>query len=64
MITILKKRGNLFSSKRRTEALNQAQEDNYQVAIFDDGLQDYSIKYDVNLLCFNSLNWIINLHHI
>jgi tetraacyldisaccharide 4'-kinase len=57
---LLKSRGNLFSSKKRVVALNQAVENNYQVAIFDDGLQDYSINYDLHLLCFNSLNWIGN----
>lgn len=57
---LLKSRGNLFSSKKRVEALNQAVKNNYQVAIFDDGLQDYSINYDLHLLCFNSLNWIGN----
>ena len=29
-------------------------------AIFDDGLQDSSIKYDMEIVCFNNLNWIGN----
>ena len=31
-----------------------------QVVIFDDGLQDRSIKYDIKICCFNSYNWIGN----
>ena len=32
----------------------------YKMAIFDDGLQDISIKYDLEIVCFNNLNWIGN----
>ena len=57
---LLASRGKLFSAKKRNEALIEAEKDNYQIAIFDDGLQDYSIKYDISLVCFNNLNWIGN----
>ena len=57
---LLASRCKLFSAKKRSEALIEAEKDNYQIAIFDDGLQDYSIKYDVSLVCFNNLNWIGN----
>ena len=30
------------------------------MAIFDDGLQDISIKYDLEIVCFNNLNWVGN----
>ena len=30
------------------------------MAILDDGLQDYSINYDLIFVCFNNLNWIGN----
>ena len=30
------------------------------MAIFDDGLQDKSIEYDLNIICFNNLNFIGN----
>ena len=33
---------------------------NYKIAIFDDGLQDKSIDYDLKFVCFNSKNWIGN----
>jgi len=57
---ILASNGKLFCEKKRIKALNQAINENYQIAIFDDGLQDYSINYDINLICFNSNNWIGN----
>jgi len=57
---ILEKRGKLFISNKRSLALQKALDENYQVAIFDDGLQDVSINYDLNFLCFNNLNWVGN----
>ena len=54
---LLEKKGRLFLAKTRYKALQRAEEENYQIAILDDGLQDLSIKYDVNLVCFNNLNW-------
>tara|TARA_B100000963_G_scaffold341455_1_gene341157 strand:- start:860 stop:1792 length:933 start_codon:yes stop_codon:yes gene_type:complete len=57
---ILKNNGKLFLSSKRTEAIKQAEIENYEVAIIDDGLQDNSIDYDIKLLCFNNINWIGN----
>ena len=57
---LLGSRGKLFTANKRIRALIEAEKENYQIAIFDDGLQDYSIKYDVSLVCFNNLNWIGN----
>ncbi len=57
---LLKSYGKLFVAKKRIDALSQAVKENYEVAIFDDGLQDYSINYDISLVCFNTINWIGN----
>jgi len=57
---LLSNNGKLFTAKKRSWALSEAENENYQVAILDDGLQDYSIKHNVNLICFNNLNWIGN----
>jgi tetraacyldisaccharide 4'-kinase len=57
---LLSNNGKLFTAKKRSWALSEAENENYQVAILDDGLQDYSIKHNVNLVCFNNLNWIGN----
>ena len=56
---ILKSRGKLFLSSKRIDALNQAKNENYEVAILDDGLQD-SINYNLSFVCFNNINWIGN----
>ena len=57
---LLKNKGKLFSEKKRTDSLNKALRQNYKVAIFDDGLQDKSINYDISIVCFNDLNWVGN----
>ena len=57
---ILEKNGKLFISNSRIDAIKQAENANYEVAIFDDGLQDHKIKYDVRIVCFNTINWIGN----
>jgi len=54
---LLEKEGRLFLAKTRFEAIQKAEKENYEFAILDDGLQDPSIKYDFNLVCFNTLNW-------
>ena len=58
--SILKNHGNIFVSKSRVKALQEAEDKNFEIAIIDDGLQDKSIKYDVNIVCFNNINWIGN----
>jgi len=57
---LLAKNGTLFSNLKRITALDEAISEGFEVAIFDDGLQDSSIKFDVEIVCFNNLNWIGN----
>ena len=57
---LLSKNGTLFSNLKRITALDEAISKGFEVAIFDDGLQDSSIKYDLEIVCFNNLNWIGN----
>jgi tetraacyldisaccharide 4'-kinase len=54
---LLESRGKLFLSTKRLHAINQAASDNYEVAILDDGLQDFSLECDIKIVCFNNLNW-------
>jgi len=42
----------LITNKSRIEALKKA-ETNFDIAILDDGLQDYKIKKDISIVCFN-----------
>ena len=46
--------------KTRLEALRQAEKENYEVAILDDGLQDKSINHNLSFICFNNISWIGN----
>ena len=57
---LLEKRGKVFSSLKRIDAINQAVDEEFDVAILDDGLQDQTLKCDINFVCFNSKNWIGN----
>jgi len=50
---LLSSNGKLFCKKNRVIATNDAFKENFDVAIFDDGLQDKNIKYDINIVCFN-----------
>jgi len=57
---LLNNYGKLFVALNRVDAIKQAEKENYDVAILDDGLQDKSIVYDLSFVCFNNLNWIGN----
>ena len=57
---LLSNSGQLFTSIKRVAALDEAISQGFKMAIFDDGLQDNSIKYDLEIVCFNNLNWIGN----
>ena len=57
---ILEKNGKLFTASNRQTAINEAIKQGYQIAIFDDGLQDFSIDYDLRFVCFNNINWVGN----
>ena len=50
---LLSSNGKLFCKKNRVTATNDAFKENFDVAIFDDGLQDKNIKYDIKIVCFN-----------
>ena len=49
---LLKNNGKLFLSSRRLNAILQAENENYEIAILDDGLQDNSIDYDIKICMF------------
>ena len=57
---LLENNGKLFLSLNRREAIQNAINENYEVAILDDGIQDKSITYDLSFICFNNINWIGN----
>ncbi len=57
---LLNNSGKLFVNSKRKNAIRQAEYEGYEIAILDDGLQDYSINFDISFVCFNNLNWIGN----
>ena len=44
----------VFFENKRSNSLKIAISQKYEVAILDDGMQDYSIYKDLNIVCFNS----------
>ena len=59
-ISMLKNVGPTFVSKNRVEAIENLINKNHDVAILDDGFQDFSINKNFSLICFNSNQWIGN----
>tara|TARA_B110000444_G_C18815276_1_gene584790 strand:+ start:793 stop:1734 length:942 start_codon:yes stop_codon:yes gene_type:complete len=57
---ILNRETKLYCSKSRKKSINEAIYDKMDIVIFDDGLQDKSINYDLKFVCFNSQTWIGN----
>ena len=51
---------NLIVNKNRVKGLAELENNNYDFAILDDGLQDYRIKKDLSIVCFNSNQLIGN----
>ncbi len=59
-IKMLEKIGKVYTDKSREKAINSLISSNYNVAILDDGFQDFSIKKNFSILCFNSRQLIGN----
>ena len=57
---ILNSHTRLYCEKNRNLALSQAIKDSVHVVIFDDGLQDRSMSYDLSFVCFNNIKWVGN----
>ena len=57
---ILENRSEFITSDNRKKVIQKAIKENYELLIFDDGLQDKLIDYDFKLVCFDSKNWIGN----
>ena len=57
---LLSSNGQLICEKNRVDAVKQAINQNIDIAIFDDGLQDKRLIYDITFVCFNIQSWIGN----
>ena len=57
---LLKQKTSLIIVDSRKDAIYQGINQNYNVLIFDDGLQETKINFNIKLVCFKSKNWIGN----
>tara|TARA_Y100001970_G_scaffold196650_1_gene239181 strand:+ start:3889 stop:4827 length:939 start_codon:yes stop_codon:yes gene_type:complete len=57
---LLKQKTSLIVAKSRKNAIQQGLNHNYDFLIFDDGLQETQIDFDIKLVCFKSKNWVGN----
>ncbi len=57
---LLKQKTSLLIVNSRKNALKPSLNHNYDTLIFDDGLQDMQIDYDIKIVCFKTKNWIGN----
>ncbi len=59
-IKILKNKTELITERNRKKIIEKSIKENYELLIFDDGLQDHEIDYDLKFVCFDSKNLIGN----
>ena len=57
---ILEKKTQTISSRDRQEIIDKAISMKKKILIFDDGLQDKKISYDIEFVCFDQKNWLGN----
>ena len=61
---LLKNKSSFISSKNREEVIKLAIEKDHEIIIFDDGLQERMVDYDIKFVCFDSKIWLGNGHLI
>ena len=59
-VNLLKQSGAVYQNKKRINALNEAIQNKINVAILDDGFQDFSVNKNLSIVCFNEKQWIGN----
>ena len=57
---ILEKKSNLILGNNRKEIIHKAIVKKKDFLIFDDGLQDKKVNYDLQFVCFDSKKWVGN----
>jgi len=57
---LMKQMGSVYQNKKRIKAVQEATQNNVNVAILEDGFQDLSIKKNLSIICFNEKQWIGN----
>ena len=59
-VTLQKQVGPVYESDKRIDAIRDAIQNKTDVAILDDGFQDFSINKNLSIVCFNEKQWIGN----
>ena len=59
-IKMLEKTGKVYTNQKRSDGILLSASSNHDAAILDDGFQDFSIKPNFSILCFNSKQMIGN----
>ena len=59
-IELLKKKGQVFVSKNRNQAIKNLIQNKNDIAILDDGFQDFTVKKNFKIICFNENQWLGN----
>ncbi len=59
-VNLQKNLGPIYQNKKRIEAIKEAIQNKANVAILDDGFQDFSINKNLSIVCFNEKQWIGN----
>ena len=57
---LLREKSEFITSKNRSNIIKTGIKLNYDLIIFDDGLQEKQIDYDIKFVCFDSQNWVGN----
>ncbi len=57
---ILQRKTEIISASKRKEIVKKAKNENYKIVVFDDGLQDKDISYDLQFVCFDGDKFIGN----
>ncbi len=58
--TLLKSKTEFITLKNREKIIQKVINKNYDLIIFDDGLQDIQVDYDLKFVCFDVSNWVGN----
>ena len=59
-VKVQKQVGPVYENKKRTRAIEKAIQNGAEVAILDDGFQDFSVDKSLSIVCFNEKQWIGN----
>ena len=57
---LIANKSKLYCENKRIDSIKKAIKDKNEIVIFDDGLQEKSLNYDISFVCFNIQNWVGN----